>query len=43
MVVVVGGVMSIQGDVSNAHKAKDHRHEYLIGQSLDGFIRRARS
>jgi hypothetical protein len=29
VVVVVDGVMSIQGDVSNVHKAKDHSHEFL--------------
>lgn len=29
MVVVVDGVMSIQGDVSDVHKAKDHSHEYF--------------
>jgi len=28
VVVVVDGVMSIQGDVSSVHKAKDHNHEY---------------
>ena len=29
MVVVVDGVMSIQGDGSPVHKAKDHSHEYF--------------
>jgi len=29
VVVVVDGVMSIQGDVNNVHKAKDHSHEFF--------------
>ena len=33
MVAVVGGVMSIQGDGSTAHKAKDHSRVPSISQS----------
>jgi len=29
VVVVVDGVMSIQGDVNNVHKAKGRSHEYF--------------
>ena len=29
MVVVVDGVMPIQGDGNTVHKAKDHSHEYF--------------
>ena len=36
MVVVVGGVMSIQGDGNTVHKAKDHSHEYFGEDKLSG-------
>jgi len=34
VVVVVDGVMTIQGDGNTVHKAKDHSHEYFGEQVL---------
>jgi len=34
MVVVVDGVMTIQGDGNTVHKAKDHSHEYFGEEML---------
>jgi len=34
VVVVVDGVMSIQGDGNTVHKAKDHSHEYFGEEML---------
>lgn len=34
MVVVVDGVMSIQGDGNTVHKAKDRSHEYFGEEML---------
>ena len=39
MVIVVDGVMSIQGDVNNVHKAKDRSHEYFGRRSALGKTR----
>ena len=36
MVVVVDGVMTIQGDGNTVHKAKDHSHEYFGEEILSG-------
>jgi len=36
VVVVVDGVMSIQGDGSTVHKAKDHSHEYFGEENAFG-------
>ena len=36
MVVVVDGVMSIQGDGNTVHKAKDRSHEYFGEEMLSG-------
>jgi hypothetical protein len=49
VVVVVDGVMSIQGDGNTVHKAKNHSHEYFgeemlsVKRKVFNILKRARS